>query len=84
LFDYDEEVRLASIETLHKQNSEACHESFVEALVNPEEESNRLKIRLAEILEQKGWDLLDKGDRLENNPPVGWTFSAEQNRLVRA
>ncbi len=84
LFDYDEEVRLASIETLHKQQSDACHESFVEALVNPEEESNRLKIRLAEVLEQRGWDLLDKGDRLINNPPVGWRFNPDNNSLVRA
>ena len=84
LFDYDEEVRLASIETLHKQQSDACHEYFVEALVNPEEESNRLKIRLAEILEQRGWDMLDKGDRLTNNPPVGWRFDNTHNKLVRA
>ena len=83
LFDYDEEVRLASIETLHKQNSDECHEPFVEALTDPEEESNRLKIRIAEILEQRGWDLLDKGDRLQHNPPVGWRFSAENNRLVK-
>ena len=83
LLDYDEEVRLASIETLHKQQDTAYHVAFVEALVNPEEESNRLKIRLAEILEQRGWDLLDKGDRLINNPPVGWIYHAERNRLVR-
>ncbi len=84
LEDYDEEVRLASIETLLKQQSNDVHRAFVEALVNPEEESNRLKIRLAEILEQRGWDLLDKGDRLVNNPPVGWRFDADQNKLVRA
>ena len=84
LEDYDEEVRLAAIETLSKQQSNNIHEPFVEALTHPEEESNRLKIRIAEILEQRGLDLLDKGDRLTNNPPVGWRFDPATNKLVRA
>ena len=84
LMDFDEEVRLSAIETLHKQGDVAdMHEPFVMALTNPEEESNRLKIRLAEVLEARGWDLLDRADRLTNNPPVGWTVDAVNNRLIR-
>ena len=84
LLDYDEEVRLSAIETLSKQQSNEIHEPFVEALTHPDEESNRLKIRIAEIFEQRGLDLLDKGDRLTNNPPVGWKVDVPSNKLVRA
>ena len=84
LMDFDEEVRLASIETLHKQGDVIdMHEPFVMALTNPEEESNRLKIRIAEVLDARGWNLLDRADRLTTNPPVGWVVDVENNRLIR-
>ena len=80
LKDYDEGVRLAAIETLHSQSSPQTKDALLEALANPQEESNRLRIRLAEIFQQCNWDLGDQGERLTQNPPVGWTVS--NNHLI--
>ena len=80
LEDYDEGVRLAAIETLHAQNNPTVKPYLLSALANPEEESNRLRIRLAEIFQQCGWDLEDQAERLARTPPVGWTV--KDNRLI--
>jgi hypothetical protein len=80
LEDYDEGVRLAAIETLHSQNNPKTKEALLETLANPQEESNRLRIRLAEIFQQCNWDLAEKGEILSQNPPVGWVVS--NNRLI--
>ena len=78
LLDFDEEVRLGAIETLAKQDATQTKDAFLEALANPEEESNRLRIRLAEIFHQRGWSLAEKAERLQSNPPVGWKVVEEK------
>ena len=78
--DFDEEVRLAALETLHNQNDGSCHQILLEALCNPKEESNRLKIRIAEIFEQRNWNLKGQADQIAE-PPHGWTV--QDDRLVR-
>jgi hypothetical protein len=82
LLDFDEEVRLRAVETLIKQDPSQTKDAFLNALANPEEESNRLRIRLAEIFHQRGWSLGEKAERLESNPPVGWMVTAD--RMVPA
>ena len=79
--DFDEEVRLAALETLHNQNDSQCHQLFLDALCNPKEESNRLKIRIAEIFEQRNWDLKDRSSQVQEITPYGWIVN--NNRLQR-
>jgi HEAT repeat protein len=53
LQDFDENVRFAAVEALSLRTSAgaaAAAEPLVEALVNPEEESGRLKRRIADVL----------------------------------
>jgi len=44
-------------------------------LLNTKEESNRLRIRLAEIFTQRNWTLEteENAASLASHPPVGWT-----------
>lgn len=72
LLDYDEEVRLMAVETLYKQNTDDCQVAMLDALSNPEEESNRLRIRIAEIAQKRNWDISAHAEKLTRNPPVGW------------
>lgn len=72
LFDYDEEVRLMAVETLYKQSTDEYQTAMLDALSNPEEESNRLRIRIAEIAQKKNWDISAHAEKLTRNPPVGW------------
>jgi len=80
LKDYDEAVRLASIETLRLQKSPQVKEAFLLALANPKEESNRMRIRLAEIFQQNKWDLGEQSEAISQNPPVDWVVT--ENHLL--
>jgi hypothetical protein len=50
LEDFDEGVRFAVTEALDQRPHEVAAGHLVKALVNPEEESGRLKVRIAEVL----------------------------------
>jgi hypothetical protein len=58
LEDVDEGVRFACVEALLKHRQEAASkEPLVRALARPEEDSLRLRRRIAEALAELGWDL---------------------------
>lgn len=80
LRDYDEGVRYAAVETLAKQNPQLTRNPLVEALGNLEEESNRLRIRLAEITVQHDWSLGELSEDIASAPPYGWTV--QNQRMV--
>jgi hypothetical protein len=79
LSDFDEGVRYAAAEVLIAQRSDDVAPTLLAALVNPEEESNRLRVRIAEVFHQRGWTVegLD-ADRV----PVGYQLRG--NKLGRA
>jgi hypothetical protein len=57
LEDFDENVRFAVIEAVSEHRTPATIDALVAALVRPDEESKRLKIRIAAVLAEAGADL---------------------------
>ncbi len=53
----DDTVRFAAVECLEKKADKQAREPFLEALVNPEEDSARVLTRIAEALERSGWEV---------------------------
>jgi len=76
LEDFDEGVRYAAAEVLIAlEDNETLQVALLAALANPEEESNRLRVRIAEIVGGRSWPLGPHADSLTSNPPVGWAVS---------
>lgn len=59
LGDFDEQVRYAASEVIIGQRSDEGREPLLAALVNPEEESNRFRLRIAEVFAQRRWSVAD-------------------------
>jgi HEAT repeat protein len=58
LEDMDEGVRFTTVEgLLHQKNPEVAREPLVKLLVNAQEESRRIKVRIAEGISDLGWDV---------------------------
>jgi hypothetical protein len=53
LADFDENVRFATIDALATRDAAKIGEHLVAALLRPEEESGRIKLRIAEVLVEK-------------------------------
>jgi len=81
LEDFDEGVRYAAAEALLAQDSEDVAADLARALGKRDEESNRLRVRLAEVFFQKGWALGDHIFAVAERPPVGWRVV--EQKLVR-
>ena len=80
LTDFDEGVRYAAAEVLIAlEDSENIREALLSALSNAEEESNRLRVRIAEIVGGRDWPLGSHTDLLVSNAPFGWSVNG--NRL---
>lgn len=57
LEDVDETVRFATVEALgHQKNEEVAREPLLRLLVSKDEESRRIKVRIAEVLCDLGWN----------------------------
>lgn len=83
LMDYDEGCRFAAVETLLGQpDSPAVREALLGVLVSPREESNRLKIRVAEAAARGRWELGANAEAIAAAPPLG--FKVSGGALVRA
>ena len=82
LQDFDEGVRYAASECMLSQESDTAHGPLLAVLADPEDDSNRLKIRLAEVFHQRRWDLGEVSEMIAPNPPTGW--KVQGNRLVKA
>lgn len=57
LQDFDENVRYAAAEVVLAQDDERGQAILEPALANPQEESNRLRVRLAEAFSKRRWKL---------------------------
>lgn len=59
LTDFDEGVRLAATEVILAQQNDMGREPLLGVLKNPDEESNRLKIKVSQIFVARGWKVDD-------------------------
>ncbi len=64
LTDFDEGVRFAATEAISMRPHEVAAESLAAALTNPEEESGRLKNRIAEVMAEAEMPLGGKKDKI--------------------
>ena len=80
LEDFDEGVRYAAAEVIIAQKEDAGAEALLTVLTNPEEESNRLKIRICEIFEQRKWNVGEAAAQLEQTLPD--KFRLENGRVM--
>jgi len=80
LDDFDEGVRYAAAEVIIAQKEDAGAEFLLTVLTNPEEESNRLKIRVCEIFEQRKWSVGDAATALADTLPEN--FRVESGRVM--
>lgn len=59
LVDFDEGVRYAAAEVVIAQGEATGRESLLAVLTNPQEESNRLRIRVAGVFAARRWEVPD-------------------------
>lgn len=80
LEDFDEGVRYAAAEALISQDDPQVRVELAKALGRRDEESNRLRVRIAEAFHKRGWVLGEEGEAIAERPPVGWRVEGEQIR----
>lgn len=78
LADFDEGIRYAAAEALLAQETDEVRADLAVALANREEESNRLRVRIAEAFHKRNWVLGESSEAVESRPPVGWTVRSGQ------
>lgn len=81
LGDFDEGVRYASAEAIIAQEDESAREPLLEALANVDEESNRLRARIADAFVSRRWSLGDRAEAVAGAPPAGYAVRGQH--LVR-
>ena len=79
LQDFDEGVRYGAAEVILAQKDEAGRAPLEAVLADPKEESNRLKVRLAEAFIQRGWTL-EQPETVAGLLPEA--FGVHGNRIV--
>lgn len=73
LRDYDEGCRFAAVEVLLAQpDTSASREALLAVVANPKEESNRLKVRVAEVAAKGRWPLGAHAEAVSSAPPAGY------------
>ena len=82
LEDFDEGVRYAAAEVIIAQADDAGRVPLLVAVARPEEESNRLRVRIAEVFHSRRWSVGEYATALEETPPHG--FVVRDGRLARA
>jgi hypothetical protein len=76
LDDFDEGVRFAAVEVLVAQEeTDVLKETLLTCLANPEEDSNRVRVRISEVASARRWRLGGHSNAVSENPPAGWTVS---------
>jgi hypothetical protein len=84
LADMDGEVRYAAAEALIQQGDEAAAcEPLLAVFVSDQEESKRLRIRIAEGFADLGWPLGDKRAEVEKRLPEAFTIEARGKEPAR-
>ncbi len=79
LKDFDEGVRCAAAQVIISQQDDAGRDALAAAFANPEEDSNRLRVRLAEVFSSRRWRVEDVEGVTGNLPPA---FKIVDGRVV--
>lgn len=72
LRDFDEGVRYAAVEVLLATEDPAATAALAEALANPDEDSNRVRGRIAEGFNLRRLSLGEHAEAVAKRPPNGW------------
>lgn len=78
LEDFDEGVRYAAVEALLSQEHPVVQPELAKALANRQEESNRLRVRIAEAFHKRSWSLGEHAEAVAERPPHGWTVREDK------
>jgi HEAT repeat protein len=78
----DDTVRFVAVECLAAYGDERAREPLLEALVSPEEDSVRVKTRIAEALEKADWDVKGYRKKVEAVLPPPFRVNSK-GRVVR-
>jgi HEAT repeat protein len=78
LRDFDEGIRYAAVEAVLSQPDESVRGSLAACIADDKEESNRLRVRIAEAFHQRGWGLGEHAAAVEAYPPHGWVVTGDQ------
>jgi HEAT repeat protein len=63
LADFDETVRFTAVDALsHQRHEGIARGPLLDALLRPEEESRRIKVKIADLLADAGWSVGDRKD----------------------
>ena len=72
LRDFDEGIRYAAVEVLLYQDDAGVAEALAAHLAYPDEDSNRVRARIAEAVYQRRWTLGEHAAAVAARPPHGW------------
>lgn len=81
LADFDESVRYGAAEAMIAQGSEAARGPLLARMVHADEDSNRLRHRIAEVFAQRRWSV-DEVDQAKLHVPE--SFAVRDGRIVAA
>ena len=82
LQDFDEGIRYAAAEALIGIDDPSVREPLAQALAKIGEESNRLRVRIAEAFHQRNWPLGEQAAKVGQRPPTG--FVVQGDRIHRS
>ena len=84
LADFDENVRFSTVEALSLRCTEAAAEPLIDALLNEEEESGRLKSRIVEVLHDQSLPLGERKKQIGKIlPDIDNEFRLQRDKIVR-
>lgn len=78
LNDFDEGVRYAAVEALLAQDDPAAAGPLAARLADPDEDSNRVRARIAEAFHQRRWPLGEHAGAVAARAPRGWQVSGDR------
>lgn len=73
----DDTVRFAAVECLEAKADARAREPLLEALVSPDEDSARVRTRIAEVLERLGWEVRGFRKKVEESLPQGFRVTSK-------
>ena len=82
LQDFDEGVRYAAAEAIAAAGDDAGRLPMLEALADPDEESNRFRARICDVFIQRSWTVTERAQDLPEILPTGYQIRGE--RIARA
>lgn len=78
----DDTVRIAAVECLEAYGDERAREPFLETLVSPDEDSVRVKMKIAEALQNLHWDVKGYRKKVESALPEPFRVTSK-GRVTR-